>query len=101
MSYLSDAAEEAMKPIKIGVYIGAAVLTTGVLILAANSGPGRTLLSKIKNGLTSNKVAKNQIEEKKELEVANKDTKKITSEPEMVQQDEVKLIPLTKGSSNV
>lgn len=101
MSYLSDAAEEAMKPIKVGVYIGATVLTLGALAVAANSGPGRTLLNKIKNSLTSNKVKKTQIEEKKDLESANSKPAKIESKPEKVELDEIKRIPLTKGSENV
>lgn len=100
MSFLSDAAEEAMKPIKTGVYIGSAVLTVGLLAIAANSGPGRTLLKKIKDSVTSDDV-----KDKKELPNANSNNKTIERKKSIdVEAEEVqkpKMLNHTKGKSNV
>lgn len=106
MSVMNDLANEVLKPVKTGLYIGGAVLTIGSLAMLANSKTGRKFFSGVKEAMagddkhtdTSNntkQIEKQDVQEP--IEIGNDASVNMTDEEDIV----VPKKNTIKGSNNV
>lgn len=106
MSLMNDLADEVLKPVKTGLYIGGAVVTIGSLAMLANSKMGRKFFTGVKDAMTGDEVPANTTGKTKKIE------KPVTKEPTEIEDDgavnmtdeEEEVVPekkAIKGSNNV